>query len=61
MYRDLNAEINILTIGRNRAGRARLHACGDGASTFSIREKRVASLNQELYLSNRALVQNSVT
>lgn len=46
--RDINAAKNILEIGR--AGSARIHACGDGASTSFVREKRALSLNQELYV-----------
>ncbi|NLT38117.1 MAG: IS200/IS605 family element transposase accessory protein TnpB [Methanomassiliicoccus sp.] len=46
--RDINAAINILN--NCRAGSARIDACGDGSSTSLIREKRVLSLNQELYV-----------
>lgn len=46
--RDLNAAKNILAVGR--AGSARSHACGEGASTSFLREKRAPSLNQELYV-----------
>lgn len=56
--RDINAALNILNISKIRAGQVRSYAWGDWISTCP-KDKRIRSLNQELYSGTDSSVGNS--